>query len=108
MKLIKSDKERDLMYDAVTLIKNIRNNLLHHERLMFPPFSSNSLGGKPVEVKGGEIPWSLLHKVREKDMDCQANLRAAPKLQANAVHPGNCKQNNRVALAIFDPSTIAL
>ena len=40
-------------------------------------------------------------------MDYQANLRAAPKLQANVAHPGNCKQNVRVAPAIFDPSTIA-
>ena len=47
------------------------------------------------------------HKVREKDMECKANLRAAPKLEANVVHPGNCKQNVRLAKVIFDPSTIA-
>ena len=40
-------------------------------------------------------------------MECQANLQAAPKLQANVVHLGNCKQKVRVALDIFDPSTIA-
>ena len=101
------DKPIYLFYDAVHLMKNIRNNLLHQKRLIFPPFSNNDLENKAVEVKGGEVSWSLLHKVREKDMECQANLRAAPKLQANVLHPGNCKQNVRVALAIFDPSTIA-
>ena len=40
-------------------------------------------------------------------MQCQANLRAAPKLTAKVLHPGNRKQNVPVALAIFDPSTIA-
>ena len=96
-----------LFHDTVHLIKNIRNNLLHRKRLIFPPFLSSDLEDKTVEVKGGEISWSLLHKVREKDMECQANLRAAPKLSANVLHPGNCKQNVPVALAIFDPSTIA-
>ena len=74
------DKPTHLFYDVVHLIKNIINNLLHHKRLIFPPFSSNHLGDKPVEVKDGQISWSLLHKVREKVMECQANLRAAPKL----------------------------
>ena len=44
--------------------------------------------------------------VREKDMECHANLQAVPKLQANFVLPGNCKQNVRVALPFFDPYTI--
>lgn len=96
-----------LFHDTVHIVKNIRNNLLNQKRLIFPPFISNDLEDLPVEVKGGEITWSLLHKVRERDMQCQANLRAAPKLQANVLHPGNCKQNVTVALAIFNPSTIA-
>ena len=39
-------------------------------------------------------------------MKCQANLQAAPKLEANVVNPGDCKQTVRVTLA-FDPYTIA-
>ena len=70
-----------LFYEAVHLIKNIRNNLFYQKRLVFPLFLSNILGDKAVEVKGDEIIWSLPHKVWEKDMECQANLRAAPKLQ---------------------------
>ena len=40
-------------------------------------------------------------------MECRTNLRAAPKLKENVVHLGNCKQNFLVALAIFEPSTVA-
>ena len=96
-----------LFHDTVHILKNIRNNLLNQKRLIFPQFTNNDLMDMPVEVTGGEISWSLLHQVREKDIQCQANLRAAPKLQANVLHPGNCKQNVAAALAIFDPSTIA-
>ena len=75
--------------------------------LIFPPFVNNDLMDFPVDIKGGEVTWSLLHRVYERDAQCQANLRAAPKLQAKVLHPGNCKQSVPVALAIFDPSTIA-
>ena len=54
--------------DAVHLIKNIRTNLLHQKRLIFPQFSSVHLGDKQVEVIGGEISWSLHYKVWEKDI----------------------------------------
>ena len=96
-----------LFHDAVHLVKNIRNNLLNQKRLIFPPFTKYDMNDLKVEFKGGEITWALLHKVREMDMKCQANLRAATKLQAKVLHPGNCKQSVPVALAIFDPSTIA-
>ena len=39
-------------------------------------------------------------------MEYRANLRGAPKLKENVVHPGKCKQNVRVALVIFEPSTV--
>ena len=103
-----ADKLIYLFYDAAHLIKNIRNNLFDQKRLIFHPLSSNHQGYKAVEVKRGEISCSLLHivgeKIGEKDMECQANLRPVPKLQTNVVQPGNCKQNVRVDLAIFDPS----
>ena len=60
-----------------------------------------------VRVAGGEISWSLLRNVHEKDAECQGNLRAAPKLSKTVLHPGNCKQSVPVPLAIFDPSTRA-
>ena len=58
-------------------------------------------------VEGGEVSWNLPHQVYEKDKECQANLRAAPKLTAEVLHPGNCKQSVSKALAIFESSTIA-
>lgn len=95
-----------LFYDSVHLMKNIRNNLLNSRRFLFPPFSSDSLS-ESINVPGGEISWRLLHGVHERDQQNQANLRAAPKLTASVLHPGGCKQSVPVALAVFDPTTIA-
>ena len=60
-----------------------------------------------MRVAGDEISWSLLHNAHEKDAECQAKLRAGPKLSKTILHPGNCKQSVSVALTIFDPSTRA-
>lgn len=95
-----------LFFDTVHLMKNIRNNLLARKRFLFPSFHSDALQNS-ISVDGGEISWKVLHQVHDKDAECQANLRAAPKLTAEVLHPGNCKQNVAKALAIFDPSTIA-
>ena len=46
-------------------------------------------------------------KVDEKGRENKENLRAASKLSTTVPHPGNCKQNVPVALAIFVPSTRA-
>ena len=43
----------------------------------------------------------------EKDSKLQANLRKAPKLTNETIHPGNVKQSMPLALAIFDESTTA-
>lgn len=102
-----NDKRTYLFHDSVHIIKNIRNNLLGRKRLIFPPFSSDALKELSFDIKGGEVTWALLHNVYEKDKQCQANLRAAPKITASVLHPGNCKQSVPVALAVFDPSTIA-
>ena len=67
-----------LFSDPVHLIKNVRNNLLQRKRFLFPPFVCTDLFDE-VRVAGGEISWSLLHNLHEKDAVCQANLRAAPK-----------------------------
>lgn len=95
-----------LFFDTVHLLKNIRNNLLARKKFLFPPFHCEALSDS-ISVEGGEVSWSLLHQVYEKDKECQANLRAAPKLTAEVLHPGNCKQNVSKALAIFESSTIA-
>ena len=55
----------------------------------------------------GEVSWSLLHQVLEKEKKCEENKYPAPKLAAANLHHGICKQNVAKALAIFEPSTIA-
>ena len=60
----------------------------------------------PISVDG-EVSWSLLHQVLEKEKKCEENKYPAPKLTAPNLHPGICKQNVGKALAIFEPSTIA-
>ena len=101
-----NDKPIYLFFDSVHLVKNVRNNLLNNKRFLFPPFVSSSMKDD-VQVPGGEVSWSLLHRVHEKDQENQANLRAAPKLSSKVLHPGNNKQSVPTVLAIFDSSTIA-
>ena len=93
-----------LFFDTVHLIKNVRNNLLNRKRFLFPEFHFDGFGDD-VNVNGGEISWRLFHEIHEKDAKLQAHLKAAQKLTSTVLHPGNCKQNVPVALAIFDPST---
>ena len=93
-----------LFFDTVHIIKNIRNNLLNRKRFLFPSFHFDGFSDD-VSVVGGEISWHLFHKLYEKDLQLDANLRAAPELSAKVLHPGNCKQSVPVALAIFNRST---
>jgi len=95
-----------LLYDSVHLIKNVRNNLLDRKRFIFPKFSSSQLLDE-VKVEAGEIRWRLFHEVHEKDQALQGNIKAAVQLNAQALHPGNCKQSVPPALAIFHPTTSA-
>lgn len=95
-----------LFYDTVHLMKNIRNNLLNRKRFIFPPFKFHGFYDD-INVTSGEITWKCFYDVYEKDKKIQSNLRAAPQLSTNAIHPGNCKQSVPAALAIFHPSTSA-
>ena len=91
-----------MFYDAVHLLKNIRNNLLNSRRFIFPSFQSDF-----IVVPSGEITWKLLHDVHDKDKCLQANLRKARKLTFKALHPGDNKQSVSLALGVFDASTSA-
>ena len=75
---------------------------------MFPAFEYNGFKDS-ISFEGGEISWKLFHDVFvfEKDRLLDANLRKAPKITHKVRHPGNCKQNVPVALAIFHESTSA-
>ena len=95
-----------MLHDAVHLIKNVKNNLLNYKHFIFPNFEYDGFED-PVSFKGGQISWKLFHNVFEKDSLLEANLRKAPKITYKVFHPGNCKQNVPVALAIFHESTSA-
>ena len=95
-----------LLHDAVHLIKNVRNNLWNYKRFIFPAFEYDGFENS-ISFKGGQISWKLFHDVSGEDSLLEANLRKAPKITHKVFHPGNCKQNVPVALAIFDESTSA-
>ena len=93
-----------LFYDCPHLVKNIRNNLLHAKRFVFPAFSHTISDGENINVPVGYLSWGDLHNIHDENQKLPANLRKAPKLSYKSLHPGNNKQS--VALAIFDPTTI--
>ena len=93
-----------LFFDIVYLIKNIRNNLLNQKKFVFPAFKFDKFKDT-IDVPEGYISWKMLYEVYEQDQSLQANLRKAPKLTYQALHPGNDKQNVSLALAVFDETT---
>ena len=95
-----------LFYDSVHLVKNIRNNLLNAKRFIFPAFNFDGFD-ESISITSGEISWGLFHSVYDKDICLQANLRKAPMLTYETLHPGNKKQNVQLALNIFYDTTIA-
>ena len=95
-----------LFYDPFDLINNVCNNLLARKQCLFPPFIGKELQDD-VMVAGGQISWNLLHSFHDRDSQCQANLRAAPKLTKTVLHPGNYKQSVLMALSVFNPTTRA-
>ena len=83
-----------LFFDAVHLIRNLRNNLLNRKRFLFPEIKSDFMLVN-VTIRGAEISWGLFHKVYEKYQSLQSNPKSAIiaiQLIANVFHPGKCKQ----------------
>ena len=81
--------------------------MLNSKRFVSPPFEylKEVNGNSIVNVNGGEISWSLLHQVRERDGQLMGNLRKAPKLTFKTLHPGDNKQDVIRALNIFHDTT---
>ena len=73
---------------------------------MFPSFSFEHNDLK-ISCPPGYISWCDLHKIFEKDSKLKGNLKKAPKLTYEVLHPGNKKQSVPLALSIFDETTIA-
>ena len=94
-----------LFYDNVHLMKNVRNNLLNGKKFVFPEFKFENNNIK-ISCPAGYITWGDLHKVHDRDAKLKGNLRKAPALTYQAMHPGNKKQSVPLALAIFDEKTI--
>ena len=97
-------KRTYMFFDTVHLIKNIQNNLLNAKKFVF--FSYNQ-GNIQLHYPQGYIDWADLYNIYDKDKELKGNLRKAPKLSYQALHPGNNKQNVLLALAIFHDTTIA-
>ena len=95
-----------LFYDNVHLLKNVRNNLLNSQKFVFPSFHF-SVNNCVVTSEAGYISWRNIKEIFEEDMKLKGNLRKAPKLNYEALHPGHKKQNVNLALAVFHETTIA-
>ena len=54
-----------LFYDAVHLVKNIRNNLLNYKWFIFPSFKFHGFKD-PIKVLGGEIKWIFFMRFTRK------------------------------------------
>ena len=95
-----------MFFNTVHLIKNIRNNLLNAKTFVFPEFSYNQ-GNIQLHCPQGYIDWADLYDIYGKDKELKENLRKAPELSYQALHPGNNKQNYPPARALFRDTTIA-
>ena len=60
-----------------------------------------------VHCPAGYISWGDLYNIYDRDKELSGNLRKAPKLSYQALHPCNNKQNVPLALAVIDETTIA-
>ena len=79
---------------------------MNYKRFLFPAFEYDGFED-PISFKGDQIFWKLFHDIFEKDSLLEVNLRRAPRIAHKKLHPGNCKQNVLVAIAIFHESTSA-
>lgn len=99
-------KRTYMFFDTVHLMKNVRNNLLNGKKFVFPEFSYNKFT-LPLICPSGYISWTDLHGIYDKDKGLKGNLRKAPKLSYQVLHPGNNKQSVPLALSIFHETTVA-
>ena len=96
-----------LFYDNVHLAKSIKNNLLNRQKFVFLAFCFSIKTIIVASSQAGYMSWRNFKDVHEEDAKLKANLRKAPKLAYEVLHPGHNKQNVNLALAIFHDTTIA-
>ena len=68
-----------LFYVSVHIAKNVRNNLLHFKKFVFPSFTYN-IKDYYSTCPAGYIAWGDFHYLLSKDEQLQGNLRKAPKI----------------------------
>ena len=70
-----------LFYDAVHLVKNIRNNLLNYKWFIFPSFKFHGFKD-PIKVLGGEIKWIFFMRFTRLRERC--SFRSQPEKSSKA------------------------
>ena len=83
-----ADNKTYVFFDIVHLVKNLRNNLLHAKKFVFPEFKFE-VGSTIIKANEGYLSWRDIHKIYDKDSTLNGNLRKAPKLTYRALHPGS-------------------
>ena len=82
------------------------SQIIKCQKVVFPEFSYNQ-GNIQLPCLQSYINWADLYNIYDKDKKLKGNLRKAPKLSYQTLHPGNNKQNVPLALALFHDTTIA-
>ena len=59
-----------------------------------------------ISCSAGFTRWVDLYSIYNKDKELKNNLKKTPKSSYLALHPGNNKQNVRLALAVLHETTI--
>jgi hypothetical protein len=85
-------------------MKLARNNFYNAGMITFPAFRVDS-GAIDLDFGASFAAWDCLEKAQQRDQGLQCSLRNAPSLTARAIRPLDCKQNVKVALAIFSDKT---
>ena len=82
------------------LINNIWSSLLNQKRFVFPSFDFSGYYDD-IHATSQEISINFLHVVYDKEDELETNLKKAPKINKNALHPWKFKQNVCAAWGIF-------
>ena len=76
---------------------------MNYKRFIFPAFEYDVFED-PISFEGCQVSWKLFPDIFEKDSLLESNLRKVPKMTHKVLHPGNCKQNVPVVVAVFHKS----
>ena len=99
--------ETYLFYGTVHLMKTSEiRNLLNKTSLCFQSLFMMITFIIKISCSAGFTRWVDLYSIYNKDKELKNNLKKTPKSSYLALHPGNNKQNVRLALAVLHETTI--